>query len=811
MNFTKRDKINILIIFTISIFLIIVWFHNGLIKGVAEPGLPFFKPHITFNAYKYVWLSSNLGEVVLSKNTLLPLFTILTLFEKFGFPSFFIQALTFLFILSFQGVFVYLLTLLFVEGPRSKLISLIAAIFYIFNPASLTFWNIFQFPLIYFYAFLPAAIFFYTKGLSTCKIKYSFYFNLVALLFSCAFENFVLFATLLFFIFLYTILFAAVFGHRTKFFWYGKYFLLTLLLWVLFNVWWLIPYYKTTLSDIHILIEGFNIQFNLSNFRFISQEYGKLIDLIRLDFRWLTSNTYHIWNNFSLLFFKMATFFIPIITILPLLFIKKKIYYKNLHKVSYFFIALLLLVLIFVTGANFPLGNLKLWLFNVFTPFQIFRNPILKIGILLPLCYSIPFAIGLYYLILYLKKKWSVFVIAALVFSLSWPMATGYIFTCDTYRLDDPLKGYSVKVPDYYLETKSLLLSEKQDFKILVLPLNTKLELVVQNWDYGYNGREIFNHVFERPSVAVMTWFKTKDDFIKTIEKVIYNDTKNVIAAMKLINAKFLIICNDLDWEASCFSSSFESYTELSYKMQFKKIEDLTFYRSFGKLTLYEIEDKAFSPHIYISMDPSVIVGGIETLEQVVETRYLEEKPVLLFTEQMKETEEGIGSLNDWGRKASFVFKDPNWRDLAVEITDARYQIQDASEKTKIKINKAGVYEFYIDASEMEGEIPELEIKVDGKVLMQDTRYPSTTLGASQMQGTGRRYVKIGEVELEKGRRTVEVIKVLGYQDIRQDLKIVLVSKEERENAEKLIWEKINKSESEIAYIFSKDGEFYVP
>jgi len=37
------------------------------------------------------------------------------------------------------------------------------------------------------------------------------------------------------------------------------------------------------------------------------------------------------------------------------------------------------------------------------------------------------------------------------------------------------------------------------------------------------------------------------------------------------------------------------------------------------------------------------------------------------------------------------------------------------------------------------------------------------------------------------------------------------VNREEREHIEEIIRQKINNPETEVAYIFSQDGEFYVP
>jgi len=44
-----------------------------------------------------------------------------------------------------------------------------------------------------------------------------------------------------------------------------------------------------------------------------------------------------------------------------------------------------------------------------------------------------------------------------------------------------------------------------------------------------------------------------------------------------------------------------------------------------------------------------------------------------------------------------------------------------------------------------------------------------------------------------------------------KDLKLVLVNKEERLKVEDLIWQRLNQPETETCYIFTQDGEFYVP
>ncbi|MFN3967055.1 MAG: hypothetical protein ACK4JE_05105, partial [Endomicrobiia bacterium] len=95
-------------------------------------------------------------------------------------------------------------------------------------------------------------------------------------------------------------------------------------------------------------------------------------------------------------------------------------------------------------------------------------------------------------------------------------------------------------------------------------------------------------------------------------------------------------------------------------------------------------------------------------------------------------------------------------------------------------------------------EIEDIEIKVDGKKILMNT-------GASEPQ---KKYVKLGEFEIEKeGKHQINI----KNKNAKQNLKIILVNKEEREKLEKKIWEKINEPQTEVCYIFEKENaQFYV-
>jgi len=194
----------------------------------------------------------------------------------------------------------------------------------------------------------------------------------------------------------------------------------------------------------------------------------------------------------------------------------------------------------------------------------------------------------------------------------------------------------------------------------------------------------------------------------------------------------------------------------------------------------------------------TLVIGNNDSLSVFANTRYLDNKPVLIFTEQVEDKKFQL--LN---KIENIVLCDSTWRNLAIQVTGSKLQI--AGQNMRVNIEKSGNYEIYLDASKIEEETPEFEIKIGGKTWILDTGY--------WILDRGRKYVKVGEVELEEGEHVTAVHSPQSTVHSQKDeeIKLVLVNREEREHIEEIIWQKINNPETEVAYIFSQDGEFYVP
>lgn len=185
----------------------------------------------------------------------------------------------------------------------------------------------------------------------------------------------------------------------------------------------------------------------------------------------------------------------------------------------------------------------------------------------------------------------------------------------------------------------------------------------------------------------------------------------------------------------------------------------------------------------------TLVEGNSDSLSVLTYTKYLDDDPVLFFSEQIEDKK-----VNFLNKIDNIVLYDSTWRDLAVEFA---VQSEIVSPRSTVKIEKDGIYEVFVNTAQSTIRSPRLEIEIDGEEMLGATIY--------EPQDVDRKYLKLGEREQKAGRHLIEI------KNIGQNSKIFLVNKQKRLRAEEIIWQKMNKQEVDTAYIFSQDGEFYVP
>ena len=481
------------------------------------------------------------------------------------------------------------------------------------------------------------------------------------------------------------------------------------------------------------------------------------------------------------------------------------------NKLVIFFSIIFVIGLFLSKGLHPPFGNIYLWMLRYIPGFWIYRAPWQKFGIFATLSYSVLFGMTVGKIFQTLRYKVSrnqgffrtiptIFVCGIFIAYLSYhyPFISGKMFPSSEdkeFGFHQKFElGYHIKFPKYLFDSARWINSMEEEYNILLLPDD---KTNVYEWGYGSSGDItllLFNRglLFRQYGEGMAPPSSVERVYSQFINSLYKNTTPNLGYLLKLLNTKYILQRNDFRYN---FYGDTDSPKFIENRLSFYK--EIVLENSFGKLDFYKISDEYFLPHICPSTIPAIVAGDIEALVPMTETKHLDGKPVLVFTEQMQNT----GYQIPVKETNNFVFKDSNWRDLAVELS-AQFTVN--SERFTGKIEKTGIYEVWLDISELE-EIPELEVRVGDREIVQSTSVP-------EHQST-RKYVKVGEVEIEEaGKKEIQVIRRLGdLENGRQNLKIILLSREERENVEKLIWQRMNEPESEVSYIFSQDGEFYVP
>lgn len=482
---------------------------------------------------------------------------------------------------------------------------------------------------------------------------------------------------------------------------------------------------------------------------------------------------------------------------------------KIRQKETFFWIFLFLVALIFSTGGKIPLGYFVLWMYRNIPFMALFKSP-QHLLILSTFSLSVVLGLGFFSFISKLKERKSLFLApiksTLFIFLIIWisPFLTGNLGFdylrkygggnfVDVYQLSPGYKKFFKQISE-----------EQNIFRILPLPLShSPYYLKTEYQNVGQGGEQLFN--YSKKPFILSGIPNTEDRITEIIEKYFYTQKhpQNISKLLSLINAEYILLRKDV---CPIFGPYMDKWDYIQVYNKLNKIKNVSLFNKYDYVSLYK--NSIFIPHIYTSVSSSLMVSNLDVLLPLTETKYLDAKPILLFSEQP----DSIQSMLHGPKIDNFVFNDSNSQDLAVEMAGEQ-DIRLSGNSGKIDIKEAGVYEVYLDAKEIE-KIPEFEIKVDGKeIALGDWAIRGLGTGDWGIGRLGRRYLKMGEAELGKGKHVLEVIRISGYPGIREkEIKLVLVKKEEREKLEKEIWERMNQSRTEVCYIFEKEkSEFYVP
>jgi len=585
-----KKYLNIIVLLLLALVLSYIWFKDSLIMGSGESGLTFYNLQKSYIVFGSSWSTLFLGFENGIQVASIPTNRFLFLLEEIGVPNYLVEAIFFWIILSSGLISTYLL-IKTIFPKIANIYSLLGSIFYLTSPISLVnIWSRFLYNYMVFWALFPTALLLFLKGIKKKDLRFSVLMSLSTVVFSFALTSMV-FNILLWFTISYTALFFIIFKNKRRLF-IIKFYLISLISFLLFNTWWLNQLFNFVLSENFAVTvdEFFDMQGNISTLTAISQRLGLLIDVMR-GFHFSFYSADLPWSTifYSPVFIFLG--FVPICMVLWILF-------KFRKKLNILYLGSLLFISIFLMkGNNSPFGEIFLNIFKSSSIFQVFRNPFEKFGFLYLISFVVLFAFSLDYFSKKLKSRRSLyyflissFVIVAVVFG--FPYWTGLVFT---KTIGNTLVDYKIEVPDYYRKVNKWISDNNpENARFISLPLYG--EGISYNWEKTYSGVELSSILFDTSNISFNTTIPYFNNIVSQIEA--NQLSTDIFKIIPFTNAKYIVVRSDIDYKERRMANP------LTVKSRIRTWEDGGYIKKVYEaryLEVYEIDPKWYWPKLYLA------------------------------------------------------------------------------------------------------------------------------------------------------------------------------------------------------------------
>jgi len=528
---SKEKHLFIISLLLIPLILTIIWFRNGLIHGGGEEGILYYNSQKTFLLSTSTWAEFETGLFVSSWLQRAPVMYLSNISQQAGPPPILFQS-TLFYILMVTGILsVYYLTLNLLYQYKEKFqVSLISALFYLFNPFSFSqVWGRGLSAQYYGFALLPLSLLLFHLGIKRKQYIFGLLLALISTIMATAYE----WLTFIVVYWLILLIYSAfhIITSKEKFrgiFFNVTFVFFTFVVWCLFNSWWFIPLFSSSGSQYSANISG--LEENLGTLLGVSRSFT--LDVI---VRLLQNGYFFDSTAYSQVYSTLPFQLISFIPLFFVLFGLVKIFRNPELEKFKFFVVLLALGLIISLGANPPFGWLFIWFFKHFTVLQAFRNPFEKFGLVYVLGYCPVFAYGL---VSFLEKKRFKNLTLILILFLTcviyaWPMWTGRV-----------IAGYDKKigldVPTYYKDLRNWLNDNDNGYRLLMTPIWSGDSAFYQ-WNNAarYQGSDPMLFMLDQNVISNGAHGVYYFDFISSIRK--YMEREDIVPALSLMRVKFLV------------------------------------------------------------------------------------------------------------------------------------------------------------------------------------------------------------------------------------------------------------------------------
>lgn len=624
---------NYLLLIGLSVVLVIVWFHSGFLIGSGESGLPFYNIQGYIKFISHTWSEGAIG--LPTSITLLSLlyFNVQSFAEYLSIPDVIIQSATFLVILLSAFISTYGFVYLLSKGNKS--IALYSSLFYGFNQfVVFNIWGRLQYPFMFFYALVPVSLLLIYLGYSRKNIIYYLLLSLVTVVFSLSFTSLPLIELYWGLLLLFTFFLCITSTRKYQLTLWGG-FILSIILWILFNWWWIDQFILTMRTSSYVLTQAYSANSDIQTFVDLSSHLGNLSYIFRGLHRDFARGIALAWGDVygnPIIIFLM--YLVPFLAFLPLLLKKKPAY-------LYFFLGLSLIIMYVMKGSVGPFGEVFLVLFTKIRLLEAFRNPFEKFGLIFSLMYAPLVGYGLYSLLTFKKIKnflvTSAFILGLFVIPV-FTIWNGWVFSSTKSATEKGRYDSYVSVPEYYKKANKWLQEYNTAVRVFSLPISD--EGVTYMWNRGYRGVELSNGLFDLSFLSFCTGMQFLCPIVNNLEPLLLHYPQDFWKVMYPLNAQFVMTREDIDIQQRDLNVP----SILENKL--KTSENITREKTFGKLNFYSLEnidklEKVFptTSGIFYTSDVDTFISAIPIADytpgDVYFTDPLKNNLTLPFTKQL--------------------------------------------------------------------------------------------------------------------------------------------------------------------------------
>ncbi len=534
-----KKKLEIFPICFITIFCLLIvgiWFKDKKLLATGEEGLILANPVRSIVLYSHSWNEVGAGIAVPGVNPMIPLLFLESKVIDLGVPIWTFQAAIFFLLMLIGSFSIYYLTKELskhiVRAELEAKVALISALFYTLNPISLLgVWYRFSLGFMFFYALAPLFFFLFLIGVNYRKNVYIFLAPLVTLLFTFAFASpaLPLLIWLLPFIYLLSLYFRHSKEESKSRVYPIIYFILMFIFWIVISIWWIFPFVELSRAAFASEIDPSHA---IGTLKANSKDFS-VVNVIRLIHGGFLYRAEAFGPIYKTPLFQMFSWLIPIVSIFGIFNLKP-------GRIKFFYVTSFILLIFLVKGTSPPLGSIFLWFFKTITFLQVYRNPLEKIGMLLPIIYAPLFSIGLFFLLtkissLKMRRLILTVVVGCLAIN-SWPFFTGAMVSFGK-------RDIRVEIPQSFQNANNALSSKVHIFFSLPQMGGASGRY---KWPYGYAGVESSEYLFNYPTIV--KFYDANAFYAQLLIALSFGKMEsNIVGLAQVFSADTLVFRKDTD------------------------------------------------------------------------------------------------------------------------------------------------------------------------------------------------------------------------------------------------------------------------